>query len=221
MKNPDQRRRGQLHLVLIGLTGLAISLLLFRFYWSGTNTYWSLTWNLLLAAIPFAISTLVLTTEKWIRPKLLVFPIVALWLLFFPNAPYIITDLFHLQTRGGMPKWFDLLMVMTFAWTGLTFGIVSLMDIQRVLSRLFNKSIGWIVAIGSIVLGSFGVYLGRFLRWNSWDILTSPKPLARDIYHIVLDPLAHPRTIGMTITFSAFLLLVYLTLKYVNVERQA
>ncbi len=204
---------------LIGLTSLAIGLLIFRFYWTNTLTYWSLTWNLFLAVLPLIISSTIFYKSKSFSSKYFVWPFVALWLLFFPNAPYILTDLFHLQTRGGMPKWFDLLMVLSFAWTGLIFGILSLMQVQEVITRFYGQLTGWITSISSIILGSFGIYLGRYLRWNSWDVVTSPKPLLKDIYYMAIDPFAHPRTVGMTLTFSAFLILVYLTFKSLRSQR--
>ena len=139
-----------------------------------------------------------------------------LWLLFFPNSPYILTDLFHLATRSGMPKWFDLLMLLSFAWTGLVMGIFSLMDIQSVVTRRYSEILAWFCSVVFIVLGSFGIYLGRYLRWNSWDIVTTPQPLIRDIYHIVVDPLNHPGTVGITLVFSAFLTLVYMTFFYLK-----
>ncbi len=114
-------RKSQISLLLLSLTALAVILLIFRFYWTGQLTYWSLTWNLFLAWIPFTISSIGRIYEVRLT-GLTIIPVVALWLLFFPNVPYILIDLFHLETRGGMPKWFNLLMVLTFAWTGLIMG---------------------------------------------------------------------------------------------------
>ena len=127
--NPFKSRNYQIGLLLLSLTALAITLLIFRFYWTDNTTYWSLTWNLFLAWVPFGISTISRIYEKRLTTVTII-PVIGLWLLFFPNAPYILTDLFHLESRGGMPKWFDLLMVLTFAWTGLIMGIASLMNIQ-------------------------------------------------------------------------------------------
>lgn len=204
-------------ILLLFLTGLATILLVFRFYWTDTFTYWSLTWNLFLAWVPFGISKVIKNYQKKFTTVTII-PFIGLWLLFFPNAPYILTDLFHLETRGGMPKWFDLLMVLTFAWTGLTMGIASLMNVQHVLSNKFSIMVGWVISILSIILGSFGIYLGRYLRWNSWDIVTSPESLIRDIYQIVINPIGHPRTVGMTLVFSAFLILVYMTFVFLKPE---
>ena len=213
-------RNNQIAVLLSCLTGLALTLLIFRFYWSDSLTYWSLSWNLFLASVPLLISKTIRANEKRLTTVALI-PAIGLWLLFFPNAPYILTDLFHLETRGGMPKWFDLLMVLTFAWTGLILGFASLMDIQQVVTNRYSRFTGWTISILSIIMGSFGIYLGRYLRWNSWDIVTSPESLVRDIYHIVINPVGHPRTVGMTLVFSAFLILVYMTFFFLKPEKES
>ena len=215
-----KNRNNQIGVLLSCLTGLAITLLIFRFYWSDSLTYWSLSWNLFLACVPLLISKTIRANEKRLTTVALI-PAIGLWLLFFPNAPYILTDLFHLETRGGMPKWFDLLMVLTFAWTGLILGFASLMDIQQVVTNRYSRFTGWTISILSIIMGSFGIYLGRYLRWNSWDIVTSPESLVRDIYHIVINPVGHPRTVGMTLVFSAFLILVYMTFFFLKPEKES
>ncbi len=137
-----KKRNNQIGILLFCLTGLAVTLLIFRFYWSDSLTYWSLTWNLFLAWVPLLISKTIRANEKRLTTVALI-PVIGLWLLFFPNAPYILTDLFHLETRGGMPKWFDLLMVLTFAWTGLILGFASLMDIQQVVTNRYSRFTGW------------------------------------------------------------------------------
>ena len=215
-----KKRNNQIGILLFCLTGLAVTLLIFRFYWSDSLTYWSLTWNLFLAWVPLLISKTIRANEKRLTTVALI-PVIGLWLLFFPNAPYILTDLFHLETRGGMPKWFDLLMVLTFAWTGLILGFASLMDIQQVVTNRYSRFTGWTISILSIIICSFGIYLGRYMRWNSWDIVTSPESLARDIYHIVINPVSHPRTVGMTLVFSAFLILVYMSFFFLKPEKES
>ena len=109
-----------------------------------------------------------------------------------------------------MPYWYDLALILFFAWNGLMLGFASVMDMQAVITRHFNKWIGWTMAILSLIHGSFGIYLGRYLRWNSWDVISSPMDLLRDIASRVLDPIAHPQTYGVTIIFSAFLVIGYL-----------
>jgi uncharacterized membrane protein len=135
-----------------------------------------------------------------------------IWLCFFPNAPYILTDLFHLRPRTGVPYWYDLALILFFAWNGLMLGFASMMDIQAVFTSRFHTAVGWIISIGSLLLAGFGIYLGRYLRWNSWDVVSAPTELLNDIAARILNPLAHPHAYGVTILFSTFLLLGYILL---------
>ena len=170
-----------------------------------------LVWNIFLALIPYGMSTLLFLYHEQIKNRwLLLFPL-ALWLSFFPNAPYILADLFLLHPRQGVPFWYDLALILFFAWNGLMLGYASLIDIQCVLSKRFNPWLGWVISIGSLVVGSFGIYLGRYLRWNSWDILSSPQGLLKDITVRLLNPFHHPQTFGVTLVFSVFLVVGYLT----------
>jgi uncharacterized membrane protein len=113
-----------------------------------------------------------------------------------------------------VPLWYDLLLLLSFAWTSLMFGFVSLSDMQQLVRQRFNVTTGWLFACAALALGSFGIYLGRFLRWNSWDILTEPQKLVSDILEPLLNPLDHIGTYGFTVLLTAFLLLAYLMLQY-------
>jgi uncharacterized membrane protein len=106
---------------------------------TGTKTFLFLNWNLFLAFIPWLLSSLIVVTKS--TKKLFLSFLVISWLLFFPNAPYILTDLFHLKTHGSAPIWFDLIVVLSFAWTGLMYGFVSLMDIEKLLGQYFQMTL--------------------------------------------------------------------------------
>ena len=135
-----------------------------------------LVWNLFLAFIPFFISSwLYLFKHRF--SKITMLPFVALWLLFFPNAPYIITDIIHLHPDKSFNYWYNLLIVVSTAWNALILGLLSLNDIQNVVADKFNKHIAWLFSITSLFLGAFGIYLGRILRWNSWDLFFDTKSL--------------------------------------------
>src|SRR5687767_3168310 len=206
------KEKNRLHILILFFltTALCVTLVAFRVHYTSRVTFVFLIWNIFLALIPYGISTLlVLFHEKITNRFILGIPFLA-WLCFFPNAPYILTDLFHLRQRAGVPYWYDLALILFFAWNGLMLGYASLMDMQLVFTRRFTKWAGWLIAIGSLVLGSFGIYLGRYLRWNSWDVISSPTGLLKDISERVLDPTAHPQTYGVTIIFSAFLVFGYL-----------
>jgi len=132
------------------------------------------------------------------------------WLVFFPNAPYILTDFLHLGSMGDIvPGWYDVLMLFWFAWTGLLLGVVSLYLMQDIVARAFGVAVGWAFVIAAACLGSFGIYLGRFLRWNSWDLLRRPMPLAGELYGKVTDPASQPRLLGFTLLFALLFLFIY------------
>jgi uncharacterized membrane protein len=135
-----------------------------------------------------------------------------MWILFFPNSPYILTDLFHLKQQPNIPLWYDLGLLISYAWTGLMLGFISLLEIQVFLNKRFTTGISWAAIVCILTLSSFGIYLGRFERWNSWDIVTDPIALIVDIYERIMSPFSHPRTFGVTIMFSLFLIISYLTL---------
>jgi uncharacterized membrane protein len=137
----------------------------------------------------------------------------AFWLLFFPNAPYIVTDLIHLRHYATVPLWFDVVLLMSFASIGVLFGLLSLLDIHRIIESRAGRSAGWLSVTGAIVLGSFGVFVGRYLHWNSWNVLTHPIELLRDIANSLLHPAADPTAYGVTAAFSLFLIIGYLVLR--------
>ncbi len=199
--------------ILLGLSMLfSLGLIVCRVNYSQSVTYVFLVWNLFLAFIPLVISTFLLMNFRKIKPIIL-YGFLFLWLLFFPNAPYIATDLFHLKARQGVPLWYDLLLLFSFAWNGLIICFISLADIHRVLNKIFNTFLGWFFIICSIVLSGLGIYVGRYLRWNSWDFFTNPFALLFDLGQRFLYPLEHPRTWGFTLLFSTFLFISYLTIR--------
>lgn len=179
-----------------------------RFHIAGNHNYAFMLWNLFLAAIPLALSLGLPRVRR--LPNAL--PLLAVWLLFLPNAPYVLTDLIHLTPhhRGQVPLWLDLLMLLSFALVALWFGFQSLQIVQRWFALRYSNVMSWIVSLGSLGLSGFGVYLGRFERWNSWDIVRRPGSLLGDIASRFLDPLAHSQTWGFTLGFGMLLILAYL-----------
>ena len=204
---------------LLGLSVLfSVSLVEFIAYYSGRTYYDYLLWNLFLAAIPLGLSLLVRCGLAHL-PNLLLAALTGVWLLFFPNAPYLLTDLIHLGANTSVPLWYDLVVLLSFAWNGLVLGLVSLQEMQAALSTRLNRLVGWGFVGLTLALGSFGIYLGRYLRWNSWDVVTDPMGLAFDILPRLLEPAAYLSTWGMTVVFTAFLGVCYLMLSYLNVSR--
>ena len=203
-------------LFLGGLSLLCLAVSLFRFVYTDTKVFLFLNWNLFLAFVPWALSSVVILRPHLRQSKWMLTLLLCVWLLFFPNAPYILTDLFHLRLNSSMPVWFDLVLILLYAWTGLMFGFLSLWDIENVLRKGVKP---WAVTAISVVLlfaGSFGIYIGRYLRWNSWDILTSPFQLLYDIGDRFVNPFAHPRTWVMTLLMGVFLNVLYFSFRLVR-----
>ena len=209
---PFTRTRVVLLFVLAASVGLSLFLIAGRVVATHQIRFLFLAWNLFLAAIPYALSTLLGLARGPLRARLLL-PVGVAWLLFFPNAPYLVTDLFHLDERPDAPLWFDLALILSCAWNGLMLAYASLADMQTLVRLRLGPLAGWAFATVALLLSSFGIYLGRYLRYNSWDILANPLTLFYDILDRLLHPFAYPRTWGVTVVFGAFLLLGYGTVR--------
>lgn len=198
-------------------TALCLLLFVARVLYADTLAHAGLVWNLFLAWLPMLAALIAYNLKKrdaaaaWA----LIMPCAFLWLLFFPNAPYLLTDILHLQWRDGVPLWYDLIMLVAFAWTGTFLGLVSLFLMHSLVRRTAGTAVGWLFTLAVLGLTGFGVYLGRFPRWNSWDLFTSPAALLADIWQWLRDPLAHPRTIVFSGLFSLCVTAMYLMLSAV------
>jgi uncharacterized membrane protein len=190
------------------------ALLLFRFVRSGSLAMGFLAWNLFLAAIPavaawffaraMAKGSSLIEKVGWF----------VIWLVFLPNAPYIITDFVHLTSQPRIPFWYDTALITSSAGTGLLLGYTSIADVQAAITQRFSTLVGWLLVIAAVLLSGFGIYLGRFLRWNSWDTITSPHQLFPQIADRLINPLAHPQTVGVTVVYGVGLFLGYVALRF-------
>lgn len=178
---------------------------------TGNLNYYYLAWNLFLAWMPLFFAYLLYhrlhfpTTpvKKWKFWSMTFF-----WLIFFPNAPYLITDLIHINNRHNPATWGDAFMLFSFALSGLATGINSLFVMHLNFRKILSGKLTNGLIASSILLSSFGIYLGRVQRWNSWDIFVRPQELITDI----LIQLQNPSAIFMTICFSMLMGMVYLLL---------
>lgn len=210
---------GQLFYPIVLSSLLATSIYLSRVVISHSwQIYSNLAWNLFLAWIPYLFSILAAGLHRWFRRQwwLLLFP-GAVWLVFFPNAPYLLTDFLHLDERPPIPLWFDIGMLATFSWTGLFLASASLRTMQELIGVFLGGLVSWLFATAALGLGGLGIYLGRFSRWNSWDLLTQPKNILKDILLPFLNPLSNLSFFGFTLMFTAFLMVCYLT--YISAHR--
>ena len=204
--NFNHFRRPSTTFILALLSGLCMALLLGRMGILWSWGYVFLLWNLFLAWIP--LWTVQFCRNAWQNQRIGkggLLAGLAVWLLFFPNAPYLITDLMHLRGTPDATLWFDGLLIFSFALSGLLTGLYSLLWVQRLVTRAWGAVWAWVGVPVCLVLAGYGVYLGRFGRWNSWDIVSNPLGLVRYIARSFFNPLA----IQTTLSFSLLLLLTY------------
>ena len=194
-------------------------LLAYRIVRTESSAYTFLAWNLFLATVPLIAASVLLTLHRRggsIAAQAVAF---AVWILFLPNAPYILTDFIHLDRSGVMPLWYDIALLASGAGTGVLFAYASASYVQAVIAERWGAITGWIVSFVAFLLSGFGVYLGRFLRWNSWDAVTDPANVFRDIVPRVIDPLAHIGTLGVTIIYGVGLTLGYAAVRSIPPPR--
>jgi uncharacterized membrane protein len=205
-------RRGLALVSLALASALCVGALLARWVYGEAGAYDFLPWNLFLAWIPLVAAVAVDDAARRGTRASRLLPLAAVWLLFLPNAPYLLTDFVHLGSREDAPLWFDIVLFASFAWTGMLLGFLSIFVMQSVVRRAHGWIWSWVLVGASLAASSFGIYLGRSLRWNSWDFLIRPGALLEDIWARIADPLAYPRGVGMTLALTAVLWTGYLTL---------
>ena len=210
--------------LLAGASVVCVALVRFRATMTGSLHYTFLVWNLFLAWIPFSIAYITYITSVRRRWLYVIVPASAfLWLIFFPNAPYILTDLQHLSNAGvDVPVWYDVIMLIWFSFTGLFLGMVSLFLMQEIVRREFGRWFGWGFVLAAAGLTSIGVYMGRFLRWNSWDVIGNFSGMAQFTLYYLLHPT--DRSLIFAGLFSSFFLFVYLIMYafgHLLLERQS
>lgn len=200
---PKSNHLGHLRLVAL-LSSACLMLLAIRMAYTERVSFIFLSWNLFLGILPLVVSTyLTLWAHKFSKLRHIILP-VALWILLFPNAPYIVTDLMHLKMINGPLYWYDLLLILSFAFVGLLAGYYSLRDIFGLISKL-NPVVAKPFVVFCLAASGPGIYIGRYLRWNSWDIILHPL----DFTYSVLVSLQHPVAIAISGTFSLMVALVF------------
>jgi len=208
---PDHRVRTAVVALAFG-SAIGLAMLAGRAIRLGSVELHFYVWNLTLAWLPLLFALRVYRLAG-IRPARW-WPLglcAVLWFLFFPNAPYIVTDFLHLKLQLSAPEWFDIVLMMSFAWIGLLLGYLSLMLMQEVVRARKGARWGWFFAVIMLAVGSFGIYLGRFARWNTWDVLLRPHRLAGDALHR-FNLHSNPEMFKFLLTFFCFSLLSYTTL---------
>ena len=197
----------QLNLYLLISVGFSMSMLLFRMLFTGSLYYVFLAWNLFLAFIPLWISSRLVKKQnrRWYHLVLAG----SLWLLFLPNAPYIITDFIHLEDSRFVPHWFDLMLILTFAWNGLLFWLITMFHFNTVIENRINPKLKFLLTQFIILLSAVGVYLGRYGRFNSWDAFFEPIGIIGKVVYMIFHPVHFPGFYGMVLAVYVFLALLF------------
>lgn len=197
-------------LVLFGIFCLSLSLIRVKLTTSIYLIF--LVWNLFLAVVPFLLTSY-LKTINLFENKFKTLVLLSIWLLFLPNSFYIITDFVHLSLSNDHTFWYDLLLISSYASLGFLLGIISLKDIEELLSHKLNTSISSFLVFGISILSGFGIYLGRILRYNSWDILKNPIELFTDLWNIFFTT----KSLGFSILYGCFIYFIFRISKYFSI----
>lgn len=209
---------GRTALQLLGLTALPLALQIAKMIYAGHASHVYVAWNLFLAWLPLGFAWLA------VRPRAtpMAVRVVAglVWLLFLPNAPYLVTDLMHLRVSGGVPILYDVVLLFSAALCGLALGLVSLRWMQSAVRARLGVWPGRLFGLAALGAAGFGMYLGRYLRWNSWDVLIRPAALAQDIWLRVRHPVQHWQAWALVLLFATLLACVYGALNALPAARE-
>jgi uncharacterized membrane protein len=177
-----------------------VVLLLVRVVYTQHFAYRFLLWNLLLAWIPMLLALL---AWRFRRNSFLALSAGFLWLLFLPNAPSLVSDLIHLKPKSEAPMWYDMVMLFSFAFAGLALGLHSLHLVRGLVKRRFGLLSSWVFTLAVVALSGLGIYIGRFLRWNSWEIFLHPLRLAADVATAMTTPASLLKLLTVVLLFGA------------------
>lgn len=212
------KRISPLEKMLAVAIAFTMTLLVVRVLRYHDNVYIFYIWNTFLGVLPLVFSRQLAGLSR-INLRSLI--LMACWLVFFPNAAYMVTDIFHFSERPPVPLWYDLLIVSSAAWNGLLLGIISLMQVENFLVRHLKGL--WVKAIVlvSFVLCGYGVYIGRYLRFNSWDAVTNPETLFFTVAGHVVKPYNHLGAWAFSIGFGGMFGIIYYTLQQLHHHKKS
>ena len=201
-------------LILISITVVFFDLIRLDLW--GNDDLLYLIWNLFLAWIPYTISGFFIKKDMPVGRFVIFF---IFWLIFFPNAPYLVTDVLHIAGRFSPFLWYDSLLFFFFGWIGLFLGMLSLLDIHQYLKTHLSYIISEIIIFAICIISSFGIYLGRFERWNSWDIFINPFHLIKDSFNVSINTTHSGTPLIFVSVFTVFMYLIYKTMYILVVNK--
>lgn len=212
VERPTSHRRRATLAALALASAACVGLVAARALHAGFLDYRWLLWDLVLAWVPFGLALALYdgTRRGWGARRLWVCGIA--WLLFLPNAPYLATEFIHLGDHPEAPVWFDGTMIGAYAALGLALGFLSLSLVQAVVAARAGVRAGWAFALGTLVLASVGIYIGRVDRFNSWDVLADPTSLLATLWDRIGSPLDDRRFVGLVAGMAGALVLTYAVL---------
>jgi uncharacterized membrane protein len=194
----------------------SMAILVVRIGYTGRWAFSFLSWNLFLAFVPYVLTKWLVQHPLWIARRWTFTAVFVVWILFVPNAFYIITDLFHLHLSADVPLWFELALLLSFAWNGLLFGILSVRQMERIVTVKWSLRYDWLFIYPVMALNAFGVYVGRYLRFNSWDVVTNPFGLAEDVLYLLMHPVLYRFDWSMIFCYAVLMALIYSALKSIS-----
>lgn len=201
-----QHRRQIFYLGLA--TGAFAFLLLFRVYVLGSYSFLFLVWNLFLAWVPYIASLFLDVKQRMVQ--------VFAWVVFtafLANAPYIITDLIHVKTLAKVNPFFDAAVIFFAAWLGMMLSCVALNNMYTHLRARFSRAKVYTVMGLFFWLVAIALYLGRYKRWNSWNLITHPTEIVSDFVRVVADMRADPSAVYASIAISFITFVCFVTMK--------
>jgi uncharacterized membrane protein len=197
------------YLPLVVLTFFSIILLLVRVKITQSVYYLFLVWNLFLAALPLGVSLIINSTNKIKNNKYFFYPALMGWLILLPNAPYLVTDFMHFRHESSVPFWLDLLILGSFSISGFLFGLASMHNVYKTLSKKWHRAAAMLFMASTCLLSGLGIYIGRMLRYNSWDVLCHPIRLVTDVINGFVAPATILTAWGITLGFGFLQFLLF------------
>lgn len=202
--------RNQFILALIASSLVSIGLYTYGALRNHSSEYSYLIWNLFLAWLPLVLSVRLIAILKhklWSSWEGLAISL--LWVIFLPNSFYMISDFIHLQEVQRVDVLYDALMFTSFIYTGVILGFTSLYLVHLQLKRRLGTVQAAVWAGVTLLICSIAIYIGRDLRWNSWDIVTNPGGLLFDVSERLQHPTSYPQMLTTIITFFVLLSSMY------------
>ena len=180
-----------------------------------THDFAYMIWNLVLAWISLGVTLfLERTLHRTNWSSWLALAATLVWVLFLPNTFYMVTDFIHVRELAPVELLGGIFMITSFIFTGVLLGIISVYLIHRELLKRISVRSAWLLIGLVLLLCSFAMYIGRVLRWNSWDIVANPSSLLFDVTDRLINLGDHPRMLSTTISFFALILSLYVVVWY-------